>query len=175
MNTTVAPGSSGGDRSEPNIYMSDFARLTCCVCAVAATVILPNLDLAAHQQGDMLTTTSAVVHPQQLFQELRQHSRLLSRPRFLAALQNELLALAKQVCLLSAEHCPVLLEQMHSVAVLKCCNRLATLAVDVTYTTAFHPLMLGAAFVTALPLPLHRLMPILRRYSRSMTMCRMGN
>lgn len=40
---------------------------------------------------------TGVVHPQQLFKELKQHSRLLSRPRFLAALHNEQLALAKQV------------------------------------------------------------------------------
>lgn len=66
-------------------------------CAVAATVILPNLNLAAHQQSDMLTNMWAAVHPQQLFQELKQHSRLLSRPRFLTALQNEQLTLAKQV------------------------------------------------------------------------------
>jgi hypothetical protein len=67
------------------------------LCAVAATVILPNLSVAAHQQSGMLANMSAAVHPQQLFQELKQHSRLLSRPRFLTALQNEQLTLAKQV------------------------------------------------------------------------------
>jgi hypothetical protein len=46
----------------------------------------------------MVADLSAVVHPQQLFQELKQHSRLLSRPRFLESLQQEQLALAKQVC-----------------------------------------------------------------------------
>lgn len=39
----------------------------------------------------------AAVHPQQLFQELRQYSRLLGRPKLMTALQNEQLALAKQV------------------------------------------------------------------------------
>lgn len=74
----------------------------CVVCArnnaSAATVILPNLNLAARQQtASMVTDLSAVVHPQQLFQELKQHSRLLSRPRFLESLQQEQLALSKQV------------------------------------------------------------------------------
>jgi hypothetical protein len=58
---------------------------------------LPNLNLAARQHANVLADASAVVHPQQLFQELRQHSRLLSRPRFLTALQNEQLALANHV------------------------------------------------------------------------------
>lgn len=66
--------------------------------APAATVILPNLNLAAHQQtASMVADLLAVVHLQQLFQELKQHSRLLSRPRFLESLQQEQLALAKQV------------------------------------------------------------------------------
>jgi len=67
------------------------------LCTAAATVILPNLNLAARQQEGVPLSLSGVVHPQQLFKELKQHSRLLSRPRFLAALHNEQLALAKQV------------------------------------------------------------------------------
>lgn len=81
------------------------ARLDCMhtpalLHVTVATVILSNLNLAVRQQeASMLTDASAVVHPQQLFQELRQHSRLLSRPRFLTALQNEQLTLAKHVSL----------------------------------------------------------------------------
>lgn len=38
-----------------------------------------------------------VVHPQQLFQELRRFSRLLRRPRLVAALQSEQVALAQHI------------------------------------------------------------------------------
>eukprot|EP00878_Enallax_costatus_P024703 GHUV01026383.1.p1 GENE.GHUV01026383.1~~GHUV01026383.1.p1 ORF type:complete len:1576 (+),score=459.42 GHUV01026383.1:1611-6338(+) len=65
-----------------------------------ATVIIPNMALSTSQQSggkDGPNASVAVAHPQQLFQELRQYSRLLSRPRIAAALQAEQSALAKQV------------------------------------------------------------------------------
>jgi hypothetical protein len=76
----------------------------------AATVIIPNMALSISQQISQRGSASAaavaaaatassasVAHPQQLFQELRQYSRLLSRRGLAAALETELLALAKQV------------------------------------------------------------------------------
>lgn len=81
---------------------------------VAATVIIPNMALSLSQQAgaanglDAANSTAAVAHPQQLFQELRQYSRLLGRPKITAALQAEQAALAKQVrccCILSMLWC----------------------------------------------------------------------
>lgn len=73
----------------------------------AATVIIPNMTLSISQQarhrGEAAAAAAAAVgavsvaHPQQLFQELRQYSRLLSRKGLAAALEAEFLALAKQV------------------------------------------------------------------------------
>jgi hypothetical protein len=74
----------------------------------AAAIILPNLTVATSQQRAARNahsavslpapeTAGAVVHPQQLFRELRQFGRLLGRPRIMAGLQQEQQALAKQV------------------------------------------------------------------------------
>ena len=98
---------------------ADCLHATALLHAAAATVILSNLNLAVRQQASMLTDASAVVHPQQLFQELRQHSRLLSRPRFLTALQNEQLALAKHV---SAGRCLQPTSCLHHLASQKSTN-----------------------------------------------------
>jgi hypothetical protein len=72
----------------------------------AATVIIPNMALSISQQvgqrhganaAAAAAGSASVAHPQQLFQELRQYSRLLSRKGLATALGAELLALAKQV------------------------------------------------------------------------------
>lgn len=72
--------------------------------AAAATVVLPNMALSVRQHSRMQGGTDAVdsmsapvSHPQQLFQELKQYSRLLARPKIAASLQAEQAALAKQV------------------------------------------------------------------------------
>jgi hypothetical protein len=74
-------------------------------------VIIPNMALSISQQAGQqggaasaavaaaaaAASAASVAHPQQLFEELRQYSRLLSRKGLAAALEAELLALAKQV------------------------------------------------------------------------------
>jgi hypothetical protein len=75
-------------------------------CLCVATVVIPNLTLAVrqHQQQSNIQNSNAmpavggaVAHPQQVFQELRQYGRLLSRPRVAAVLQAEQQAVATQV------------------------------------------------------------------------------
>ncbi|WIA17572.1 hypothetical protein OEZ85_014399 [Tetradesmus obliquus] len=90
------------------------ARISQKLRELFATVIIPNMALSNSQQAGQRGGASAaaaaaaaaagagsVAHPQQLFQELRQYSRLLSRRGLAAALEAELLALAKQEDVLS--------------------------------------------------------------------------
>lgn len=163
-----------------------------------ATIILPNLNLAAqqqqhqHQQSHGMSSTTAtatnsmassatamamaMVHPQQLFQELMQHSRLLSRPSFLAALQNEQLALAQQVRVCVCRWVSgwvgvhMKLNKLPASADHLLCQPVMCVCVCICLITCSYYF---AAVCVSLCRVCHRLTPTLRHCRRSLTTCRM--